>query len=297
MLGVMAEPPLLLALDLTGTFAFALNGAITGLEKAKLDIIGMLTLGMITALGGGILRDILINALPPATFSSWPYLAVAAGGALIAFFLSRQLRRFALTILLLDAAGLSLFCVTGATKSLEYGLGPAQAVILGAVTAVGGGTIRDVLVRQVPTVLTSGLYAIPALVGAAIAVTAWRTGVYGVPAALGAALACFLIRLAGIRYNIDAPIAREDKSNEDKSNEDKSNGVSTPGIPVRAAPKSRLSGRRARAGRDRPRGKPLPRPGRARSGRIARQASGPLVGPHRRNHGPAALRPVAWPSR
>ena len=94
MLTAMAEPPLLLALDLTGTFAFALNGAITGLEAAKLDIIGMLTLGMITALGGGILRDILIGALPPATFSSWPYLAVAAGGALIAFFLSRQLRRF-----------------------------------------------------------------------------------------------------------------------------------------------------------------------------------------------------------
>ncbi len=132
MLAVMAEPPLLLALDLTGTFAFALNGAITGLEAAKLDIIGMLTLGMITALGGGILRDILIGALPPATFSSWPYLAVAAGGALIAFFLSRQLRRFTPDILLLDAAGLSLFCVTGATKSLEHGLGPGQAVILGA---------------------------------------------------------------------------------------------------------------------------------------------------------------------
>ena len=214
MLAAMTEPPLLLGLDLTGTFAFALNGAMTGEEAAKLDIVGMLTLGMITALGGGILRDILIGALPPATFSSWPYLAVAAGGALIAFFASRQLRRFGLTILLLDAAGLSLFCVTGATKSLDYGLGPAQAVILGTVTAVGGGTIRDVLVRQVPTVLTSGLYAIPALIGAAIAVTTVRTGVYGVTAALGAAAACFLIRLAGIRYNINAPIAREDKNKE-----------------------------------------------------------------------------------
>jgi len=205
-------PPLLLALDLTGTFAFALNGAITGLEAARLDIVGMLTLGMVTALGGGILRDILINALPPATFSSWPYLAVAAGGALIAFFLSRQLRRFSLLILLFDAAGLSLFCVTGATKSLDYGLGAGPAIILGAVTAVGGGTIRDVLVRRVPTVLTSGLYAIPALIGAAIAVTTVRAGVYGVPAALGATVACFLIRLAGIRYNINAPIAREAKA-------------------------------------------------------------------------------------
>jgi uncharacterized membrane protein YeiH len=212
----MAEPPLLLALDLAGTFAFALNGAITGLQAARLDIVGMLTLGMVTALGGGILRDILINALPPATFTSWPYLAVAAGGALIAFFLSRQLRRFALPIDLFDAAGLSLFCVTGATKSLEFGLGPAQAVILGAVTAVGGGTIRDVLVRRVPTVLTSGLYAVPALIGAAIAVITVRTGVYGVPAALGAAAACFLIRLAGIRYNLNAPIAREVKNEKNE---------------------------------------------------------------------------------
>ena len=166
---------------------------------------------MVTALGGGILRDILIGALPPVTFSSWPYLAVAAGGALIAFFLSRQLRRFTLPIELFDAAGLSLFCVTGATKSLEFGLGPAQAVILGAVTAVGGGTIRDVLVRRVPAVLASGLYAIPALIGAAIAVATVRTGVYGVPAALAAATACFLIRLAGIRYNLNAPIAPEAK--------------------------------------------------------------------------------------
>ena len=210
----MTEPPLMLALDLTGTFVFAVNGALTGLEAAWLDIVGMITLGMVTALGGGIIRDILIGAVPPAAFRYWPYLAVAAGGALLAFFFSRALRRFTLPIDLLDAAGLSLFCVTGATKSLEFGLGPAQAVILGAVTAVGGGTIRDVLVRQVPTVLTSGLYAIPALIGAAIAVTTVRTGVYGVPAALGAATACFLIRLAGLRYNLNAPIAREAKNDK-----------------------------------------------------------------------------------
>ena len=214
MLAVMAEPPLLLALDLAGTFAFALNGAITGVKAAQLDIIGMLALGMVTALGGGILRDILIGALPPGTFSDWRYLAVAAAGALIAFFLSKPLRRYALPIDLADAAGLSLFCVTGATKSLEHGLGPAQAVILGAITAVGGGTIRDVLVGRVPAVLTSGLYAIPALAGATIAVIAVRTGHYGVSAALGAALACFLIRLLGIRYDLNAPKAPEAKTPE-----------------------------------------------------------------------------------
>jgi uncharacterized membrane protein YeiH len=221
----MTEPPLLLALDLAGTLVFAVNGALTGLEAARLDIVGMVTLGMVTALGGGILRDLLIGAVPPAAFSYWPYLAVAAGGALLAFFFSRALRRFALPIVFLDAAGLSLFCVTGATKSLQYGLGAVPAVLLGAVTAVGGGTIRDVLVRRVPTVLTSGssLYAIPALVGAAIVVTAVRTGVYGVPTALGAAVACFVIRAAGIRYNINAPVApelrggRTNSDNADKS--------------------------------------------------------------------------------
>ncbi|HEX6523761.1 MAG TPA: TRIC cation channel family protein [Streptosporangiaceae bacterium] len=205
----MTEPPLLLAFDLAGTFVFAVNGAITGLKTARLDIVGMVTLGMMTALGGGVVRDILIGALPPATFRYWPYLAVAAGGALIAFFFSRELRRFNLPIQLLDAAGLSLFCVTGATKSLQYGLGIAPAIILGAVTGVGGGTIRDVLVRRVPTVLTSGLYAIPALVGAATAVIAVHTGVYGASVAVGAALACFLIRTVGIRYNLNAPVARE----------------------------------------------------------------------------------------
>jgi uncharacterized membrane protein YeiH len=203
----MTEPPLLLALDLSGTFVFAVNGALTGLRAARLDIVGMVALGMVTAVGGGIMRDVLIGAVPPAAFRYWPYLVVAIGGALLAFFFGRVLRRFALPIDFLDAAGLSLFCVTGATKSLQYGLGVVPAVILGAVTGVGGGTIRDVLVRRVPTVLTSGLYAIPALAGAAIAVTAVQAGVYGVPAALGAALACFLIRAAGIRYNLNAPVA------------------------------------------------------------------------------------------
>src|SRR3954454_14431100 len=161
-----SEPPLLLALDLTGTFAFALNGSLTALRLARLDIVGIVTLGMITALGGGILRDVLIGSLPPATFSDWRYLAVAAGGGLIAFVFGRRLERLNTPITVLDAAGLSLFAVTGAGKALDLGLGPAQAVILGAITGVGGGTLRDVLIRQVPSVLSSGLYAVPALIGA-----------------------------------------------------------------------------------------------------------------------------------
>lgn len=199
------ETPLLLSLDLAGTFAFGLNGALTAVRAVRLDIVGVVALGMITALGGGITRDILIGDLPPATFRDWRYLVVAAGGGLVAFMFARRLDRLALPITVLDAIGLSLFAVTGASKALDFGLGAGQAVILGAITGVGGGTIRDVLVQQVPTVLTSGLYAIPALVGAAITVTTIRTGVYGVPAALGAAIACFGIRMLGVWYGLNAP--------------------------------------------------------------------------------------------
>ncbi len=199
------QDPLLLALDLAGTFAFALNGALTAIRVAHLDIVGVVALGMITALGGGIVRDIIIDYLPPATFSDWRYLAVAAGGSLLAFLLGRRLERLSGPITVLDAAGLSLFAVTGASKALDLGLGPAQAVILGAVTGVGGGTLRDVLTQRVPTVLRSELYAIPALAGATVTVISIRLGGYGVPAALGAAAVCFLIRMLGVHFDLNAP--------------------------------------------------------------------------------------------
>ena len=209
------QSPLFVALDLTGTFAFALNGAFTAIRAARLDIVGVVALGMITAMGGGIIRDILIDSLPPATFSDWRYLAVAAGGSLLAFFLGPRLDRLSGPINVLDAAGLSLFAVTGATKALESGLGPAQAAILGAVTGVGGGTVRDMVTQRVPTVMRSELYAIPALVGATLAVIAVRIGVYGVPAALVAAAACFGIRMVGLRYNLNAPRPRGQSRDED----------------------------------------------------------------------------------
>jgi uncharacterized membrane protein YeiH len=168
-----------LALDLAGTFAFALNGALTAVRAARLDIVGVVTLGMITALGGGILRDVLLGALPPSTFSDWRYLVVAAGGGLVAFVLSGRLERLAVPITVFDALGLSLFAVTGAGKALALGAGVGQSILLGAITAVGGGTLRDVLVRRVPSVLSSELYAIPALVGAAVVVVPARLGAEG----------------------------------------------------------------------------------------------------------------------
>jgi uncharacterized membrane protein YeiH len=200
--------PLLLALDLTGTFAFAVNGALTALRVARLDIVGIVSLGMITALGGGIIRDVLLDSLPPATFSDWRYLAVAAGGGLVAFLSGRRLERLNTPITVLDAAGLSLFAVTGASKAFGLGLGPAQAVILGAVTGVGGGTLRDVMVGRIPSVLRSGLYAIPALIGAAVTVVATQLDLYGLAAAMAAAALCFGIRMIGVHFDLNAPTPR-----------------------------------------------------------------------------------------
>jgi uncharacterized membrane protein YeiH len=199
------EPPLVLALDLTGTFAFGLNGALTAVHAAKLDVVGVIALGMITALGGGVIRDVLIGDIPPATFRDWRYFTLAAGGGLIAFGLSHLLERLELPITLLDAIGLSIFAEIGASKAITAGLGIGPALLLGVVTGVGGGTLRDTLVRRIPSVLQSDLYAVPALVGAGITVAAVKTGLYGLPAALVAAAVCFVIRMLGVRYSVQAP--------------------------------------------------------------------------------------------
>ncbi len=201
---VNTQSTVLLVLDLLGTFAFALNGALTAVRVTRIDIVGVVTLGMITALGGGIIRDILIDDLPPATFSDWRYLAVAAAGSLLAFF-ARKLERLSTPITMFDAAGLSLFAVTGAGKALDFGLGPVQAIILGTITGVGGGTLRDVLIRRVPVVLNSELYAIPALVAATVIVVCESLDVPTLPAAVGAAALCFVIRMVGVRYDLNAP--------------------------------------------------------------------------------------------
>lgn len=200
-----ADPPLLLVLDLCGTFAFGLNGALTAVRAARLDIVGVITLGVITAIGGGLIRDVLIGAIPPATLGDWRYLALAGGGALIAFAMSRWLVRLEWAIVVFDAIGLSAFAVIGAAKALAFGLGVVPAVLLGVITAVGGGTIRDTLVGQVPTVLRSELYAVPALAAAAITVAAIRMDVYALPAVLIAVAVCFVIRMVGVHFGLDLP--------------------------------------------------------------------------------------------
>lgn len=205
----------LLLLDLAGTFAFAVNGALVAMRMARVDVVGVVTLGTITAMGGGIIRDVLAGSLPPTTFSDWRYLATAGIASLLAFALGRWLERFSGTILTLDALGLSLFAVTGAAIALDLGLGPGQSVLLGAISAVGGGTLRDVMVGRVPTVLSSDLYAVPALLASLIVVVTSSLEVYGLVAALVAASACFTLRMVGVRYGIQAPRPRHSRGSDE----------------------------------------------------------------------------------
>lgn len=204
----MTGTPVVLALDLLGTVTFALNGALTATRRVRLDIVGVLSLGVITAIGGGLIRDVLLGATPPAAFQHWYYLAAAGAGAVAAWLIARPPRALHRAIVVLDAIGLSVFCVTGARKAIELGLAPAPAILLGAITAVGGGTLRDVLVRDVPSVLTSELYAIPALAGATVAALAGTSTSAGAPAAVVGAALCFVIRMVGVRFDLHAP-ARE----------------------------------------------------------------------------------------
>jgi uncharacterized membrane protein YeiH len=205
------DPTLILWLNLVGTFVFGLSGGLAAV-RARLDVFGVVVLAGVVGLAGGITRDVLIGT-PPETFRDWRYLAAVGAAGLVSFFAQPVLDRAPAqrTILVLDAVGLAVFCVTGASKAVAFGLGPAQSIILGAITAIGGGMLRDILLRETPTVLRGGLYAIPALLGAGIVVAAHGAGsTSAVFPALGAA-ACLGLRLIGLRYDIDAPIAPSER--------------------------------------------------------------------------------------
>lgn len=203
----MTAQGFLLLLELVGVFAFALDGALTAMRSTHLDLFGVVALGIVTAVGGGIMRDVVLGELPPATFRTWYYLATATGGALLAFFGHRLLARMSRPILVFDTIGLSLFSVTGAQLAVEAGIGAGQAILLGGLTGVGGGTLRDVLVRKVPGVLTGGLYAVPALLGAVVAVTGPLLGASAGVAAFAGGLVCAGLRTGGVLRGWQAPRA------------------------------------------------------------------------------------------
>ncbi len=213
---------LLVALDLIGTFVFALSGATAGI-KHRLDLFGVLVLAFAAANAGGIARDLLIGAVPPVGISDWRYIAIDTTAGLIAFILagarpgadSRIAHhwtwlsdRLSPAIGLLDAAGLALFAVAGALKALTFHLGPVAAILLGVVTGVGGGVVRDVLVSEVPTVLRAELYAVAALAGASVTVVGEQIGLPLPVVGVAGALLCFGLRVAAMRRGWRLPVAR-----------------------------------------------------------------------------------------
>jgi len=206
------DPTLLLVLNLAGTFVFGLSGGLAGVQ-ARLDAFGVIVLAVVVGLAGGIIRDLLIG-IPPQTFRDWRYLAVAAAAGLVTFVAHPTLQRLERPILVLDAAGLAIFCVTGASTALDFRVGTVEAVVLGAITGVGGGMLRDMLLGEIPEVLRAGLYAIPALVGAAIVVIGVDLGTHSLALPLIGAAACFLLRLAGLRFNLGVPRAPRQPSED-----------------------------------------------------------------------------------
>ncbi|MEP7090873.1 MAG: trimeric intracellular cation channel family protein [Nocardioidaceae bacterium] len=203
----VAHPAVVLVvLDLVGIFVFAITGALVAVRK-ELDVFAVLVVAGTAGLGGGFLRDVLIGATPPAALADWRYLVVPALAGLVTFFFHPSLGRKERVINVLDAAGLSLFCVTGALKALAFGLVAVLAALLGMLTGIGGGMLRDVLTGRVPLVFRGELYATPALVGALVAVLGHEAGLKTVVVAGPAALVCFGWRVLAMRRGWNAPHA------------------------------------------------------------------------------------------
>lgn len=198
---------LLLVLDLGGTFVFAISGAVTAVRH-RMDIFGVLVLAFAAGNAGGITRDLLIGAVPPAAIADWKYLAVSILAGLLTFYWYRQMDRLRHPVLWFDAVGLAFFAVAGAQKALLYGLDPVMAALLGMLTGVGGGMLRDVLANEIPAVLRADLYALAALAGAAVVVIGHALHFQAVATAIIGGLLCFALRFMAIRYGWHLPKAK-----------------------------------------------------------------------------------------
>lgn len=197
----------LVVLDLTGIFVFALSGALVAVRK-NLDIFAVLVLGGVTGLGGGFIRDVLIGATPPAALADWRYLLVPIAAGLLTFVAHPTIGRLERVVTVLDAFGLALFCVTGALKAVDHGLDPMPAALMGMVTGIGGGMLRDVLAGSVPMIFQGVLYASPALAGAAVAVVLDRTDLPVVVVASAGFAICLGWRLLAMVRGWRAPLPK-----------------------------------------------------------------------------------------
>jgi uncharacterized membrane protein YeiH len=198
-------------IDLAGTFAFAISGAVAAKQKG-LDILGILVVSFTVACGGGIIRDVCIGAIPPAGLSDWRYLLVSVIAAIVTMSLHKLVKTLNRPVLFFDALGLSLFAVSGAQKALSFGHNNEVAVLLGMITAVGGGVIRDVFLNRIPVIFEKEIYASAALLGAIVIVAGhhWRlSGDWVFPLGF---LVCLILRLLALKYQWRLPSFRNRKA-------------------------------------------------------------------------------------
>ena len=193
--------------DLLGVFFFAVSGSLLAVRR-RFDVVGSLMLGTCVGLGGGILRDVILDVGEPRAFDSPIYLVPPVVAAVVVYFFGHVVQRFHDVLLTFDAAGMALFSVTGTLVSLAAGMNPAGAAILGVVTAVGGGVIRDVVANDVPQIFRSrGLYAIPATLGAGLTSLASWGDWFSLAAGFVIAALVFALRMVSLRYRWQAPPA------------------------------------------------------------------------------------------
>ena len=196
---------LLIAFDLIGTLVFALEGALRAI-RSDLDFLGLLVLAFVTAVGGGIIRDLLIGATPPAAIRDWRYFGIAILGAVAVFFFYQSVQAIPEQLIVtLDAAGLGLFAVAGVEKALDYKMHPLMAVVMGGITGVGGGTVRDIMLAQVPTVLRADVYAVAAMAGAAVMIVGVQLGRRLFPMSVLGGLVCFTLRMVSVWQHWNLP--------------------------------------------------------------------------------------------
>jgi uncharacterized membrane protein YeiH len=184
---------------------FALQGAILGVV-AGLDLLGVMVVAFVTALGGGIIRDVLLGAGQPAALRYKRYAIAALVGGFLVFLFSDLVNEIpTLPLVALDAAALSAYAVSGAAKSLDFRTNALTAVFLGVVTAVGGGVIRDVLVNKIPIVLVAEFYATAALIGAAVMVAGVHFRRPTLEMMWVGAVTCFVLRMLGYWFDWNLP--------------------------------------------------------------------------------------------
>ncbi|MGF1427621.1 trimeric intracellular cation channel family protein [Kitasatospora sp. LaBMicrA B282] len=207
------SPDVQQTLDLIGIFVFALSGGLLAVRK-NMDIFGICVLAEATALGGGVMRDLLIGATPPAAFTNLGYFLTPLVAGIVVFFLHPEVERINRTVQTLDALGLGLFCVTGTVKAHDHGLGAVASVALGMLTAAGGGVIRDVLAMETPSLLRwdREVYAVPALVGSTLVTVLIAIGHLTTVTASSAAMIAFVLRMLALKYGWRAPRAWHRKS-------------------------------------------------------------------------------------